>query len=71
MGVSPNSAHFGCPENQDYSVLGSILGLPYFGKPPNTGKATVRLGLISKTVWFDVISFSDIFRSVRCDCFFT
>ena len=26
---------FGVPHNKDYSILGSILGLPYFGKQPN------------------------------------
>ena len=26
--------HFGGPHNKDYSILGSILGLPYFGKLP-------------------------------------
>ena len=26
--------HFGDPNNQDYSILGSILGSPYFGKLP-------------------------------------
>ena len=26
--------HFGDPHNKDYNILGSILGSPYFGKPP-------------------------------------
>ena len=26
---------FGGPYNKDYSILGSILGSPYFGKVPN------------------------------------
>ena len=26
----------GGPHNKDYSILGSILGSPYFGKLPNT-----------------------------------
>ena len=26
--------HFGGPYNKDYSILGSILGSPYFGKLP-------------------------------------
>ena len=35
MGVSQNKGyHFGDPHNKDYSILGSILGSPYFGKPP-------------------------------------
>ena len=35
MGVSQNwGYHFGCPYNKDYSILGSILGFPYFGKVP-------------------------------------
>ena len=25
---------FGGPQNKDYSILGSILGSPYFGKLP-------------------------------------
>ena len=36
MGVSQNwGYHFGGPCNKDYSILGSILGSPYFGKLPN------------------------------------
>ena len=31
MGVSQN---FGGPNSKDYSILGSILGSPYFGKLP-------------------------------------
>ena len=31
MGVSQN---FGGPHNKDYSILGSILGSPYFGNLP-------------------------------------
>ena len=35
MGVSQNYGyHFGGPHNKDYSILGSILGSPYFGKLP-------------------------------------
>ena len=26
---------FGGPNNKDYSIVGSILGSPYFGKLPN------------------------------------
>ena len=37
MGVSQNYGYlFGGPNNKDYSILGSILGSPYFGKLPNT-----------------------------------
>ena len=33
--VSENSGYpFGGPHNKDYSILGSILGSPYFGKLP-------------------------------------
>ena len=33
MGVSQNKGyHFGGPNNKDYSILGSILGFPYFGE---------------------------------------
>ena len=33
--VSPNKGyHFGGPDNKDCSILGSILGSPYFGKLP-------------------------------------
>ena len=28
---------FGGPNNKDYSILGSILGYPYFGKLPYGG----------------------------------
>ena len=35
MGGSQNSGyHFGGPNNKDYSIMGSILGSPYFGKLP-------------------------------------
>ena len=38
MGVSQNSGYlFGGPNNKDYSILGSILGSPYFGKLPYWG----------------------------------
>ena len=33
MGVSQNRGYpFGGPNSKDYSILGSILGSPYFGK---------------------------------------
>ena len=36
MGVSQNYGYlFGGPNNKDYSILGSKLGSPYFGKLPN------------------------------------
>ena len=35
MWVSQNYGYlFGGPNNKDYSLLGSILGSPYFGKLP-------------------------------------
>ena len=35
MGVSQNYGYlFGGPNNKDYSIFGSILGSPYFGKLP-------------------------------------
>ena len=35
LGVSQNYGYlFGSPHNKDYSILGSILGFPYFGKLP-------------------------------------
>ena len=37
MGISNNSGcPFGGPYNKDYSILGSILGSPHFGKPSNS-----------------------------------
>ena len=37
MGVSQNYGYLlGGPNNKDYSILGSILGSPYFGKLPYT-----------------------------------
>ena len=39
MGVSQNYGYlFGGPNNKDYSILGSILGSPYFGKLPYSTK---------------------------------
>ena len=36
MGLSQNYGYlFGGPHNEDYSILGSILGSPYFGKLPH------------------------------------
>ena len=33
MGVSQNYGYlFGGPHNKDYSIFGSMLGFPYFGK---------------------------------------
>ena len=38
MGVSQNCGYlFGGPHNKDYSILGSIVGCPYFGKLPYRG----------------------------------
>ena len=34
MGVSRVPFNFRGPNNEDYSILGSILGSPYFGKLP-------------------------------------
>ena len=35
LGVSQNYGYpFGGPHNKDYSILGSLLGSPYFGKLP-------------------------------------
>ena len=35
LGVSQNHGyHFGGPNNKDYSILGSMLESPYFGKLP-------------------------------------
>ena len=34
---------FGGPNNEDHSILGSILGSPYFGKLPNSVIAGFRL----------------------------
>ena len=48
MGVSQNQGYpFGGPYNKDYSILGSILGSPYFEKLPNRLQTDVgnHLGL--------------------------
>ena len=40
MGVSPIwGYHFEGPNNKDLSILGSMLGSPYFGKLPNAVEA--------------------------------
>ena len=37
IGVSQNEGYlYGGPQNKGYSILGSILGPPYFGKLPNS-----------------------------------
>ena len=42
MGVPPNWGYlFWGPHNKDYSVLGSILGSPYFRKLPNHANQTL------------------------------
>ena len=38
MGISQNWGYLiGGPHNKDYSILGSTLGSPYFGKLPYRG----------------------------------
>ena len=45
MGVSQNQGYlFGGPYNKDYSILGSILGSPYFGKLPDQSVRTHKSG---------------------------
>ena len=35
MELSQNNGYLlGCPQNKDDSILGSVLGYPYFGKLP-------------------------------------
>ena len=42
MGISQNYGYlFGGPHNKDYSILGSILGPPYFGKLPYRGYSQI------------------------------
>ena len=46
MGVSLNwGYHFGGPNNKDYSILGSILGSPHFGKLPYSACRDCQAGL--------------------------
>ena len=48
MGVSQNEGyHFGGPQNhnEDYSVLGSIVGSPHSGKLPYRDSGTCRLAV--------------------------
>ena len=48
MGVSQNWRYlFGGPHNKDYSILGSILGFPYFGKTTRFMYITLCLGVYS------------------------
>ena len=55
MGVSQNQGyHFRGPHNKDYSILGSILGLPYFGKLPyiEVRKVTMKIiGVLQGLMW--------------------
>ena len=45
MGVYQNEGyHFRGSSKKDYSILGSILGSPYFGKVPNTNNNCDRFG---------------------------
>ena len=37
------STSLGAPNNMDYSILGSILGLPYLGKLPLSGSMLLSL----------------------------
>ena len=58
MGVSQNRGNpfFGGPYNKDYSILGSILGSPYFGKLPYTYS---KFPVVPITGWgFDPMDFS-------------
>ena len=53
MGVSQNQGYlFGGPYNKDYSILGSILGYPNFGKLPyGLGLTGSGAGLGGKALW--------------------
>ena len=43
MGVSQNYGYpFEGPHNKDCSILGSILGSPYFGKLPSVQAAGIK-----------------------------
>ena len=41
----------GSPYNKDYSILGSIMGSPYFGKLPCRAKAVKDSGFKSLPLW--------------------
>ena len=46
MGVSPIwGYHFEGPNNKDFSILGSILGSPYFGKLPYSARNLIIVSL--------------------------
>ena len=48
-GVSQNYGyHFGGSCNKDYSILESVFGSPYFGKPPYVGFGKRYMGYNSK-----------------------
>ena len=60
MGVSQHSGyHFRGPNNKDCTILGSILGSPYFGKLSywDNGKMEIILGSGFRVLGFRVLRF--------------
>ena len=43
--------HFGSSHNKDYSILGSILGSPYFGKLPLLVTLLARATAAARVSW--------------------
>ena len=77
MGVSQNCGYlFGVPILNDYSILGSILGSPYFGKLPyevmnRTQRGQVRASLRSVSCWAGsgrFYGFSWVFSECKIVC---
>ena len=61
MGVSQNSGYFfGGPHSKDYSILGSILGSPYFGKQPYFITLDDALQISAGYIMFPHMSFSSL-----------
>ena len=44
---------FGGPYNKDYSILGSILGSPYFRKLPYSGSQKVKGAVLKEEILHD------------------
>ena len=56
------------PHNKDCSILGSILGSPYFGKLPQSTRELSLVGHLSMNIWLCHMAFiDDKIRITRLD----
>ena len=59
----------GVPHNKDYSILGSILGSPYFGKLPFVLNIAFKL-IIPTKIMFGLEATREMHVNADAACFF-